>query len=134
MYISKKILFILLLIFSFVFWIVQATSSISLLTESVTDWDIITSTYYNNLNWVKTEWWYCRYLWWKLDCTLGQAYVDYYFSVSEFELQSYNSGCELNKYMHCLSASNRFCKDKDYVSGFYVERSPAWSYAVVCIY
>ena len=134
MYISKKILFILLLIFSFVFWIVQATSSISSLTGTVTDWDIITSTYYNNLNWVKMEWYYCWYLWWKLDCTLSKGYIDY-FMVSESTLQGYNPSCSLNDYIHCLSASNRFCKyEKDYKTGFFVERSPAWSYAVVCIY
>lgn len=68
MYISKKILSVLLLVLSFVFWVVYANSNISSLTQSVSQWDVITSEYYNNLNWVKNEWWYCKYSNWKLVC------------------------------------------------------------------
>jgi len=68
MYISKKILSLCLLLLSFLFWAVYANSSITWLNQPVTKWDIITSEYYNNLNWTKSEWKFCKYLWWKLVC------------------------------------------------------------------
>ena len=68
MYISKKILVLFLLVFSFIFWMVYASSNITWLTDTVNEWDTITAEYYNKLNWNKVEWWTCKYSWWKLMC------------------------------------------------------------------
>lgn len=59
-------LFILLWV---VFW---AWTIISSLSQTVSEWDIITSTWYNLVNnmlsWPNTDWWICSYSNWKIMC------------------------------------------------------------------
>ena len=61
-----------LVTFWMLLWIVwslyAAWTQITSLTQSVSDWDIITSSYYNSLNWTKSDWKACKYSWWKLVC------------------------------------------------------------------
>jgi len=86
MYISKKILIFLSLIFSFVCWMVYASDSINFINSinwrdsSIAEWDVITAEYYNNLNWVKDEWAYCKYSWGKLVC-IDWGFPEYTLSV-----------------------------------------------------
>lgn len=72
MYISKKLLILLLMIGSVIMWVTYAASSISSVDNSVTSWDTITADYFNNvntlLNWTKTAWWYCKYDWTQITC------------------------------------------------------------------
>jgi len=63
----KKILLSLLIV-ALVSWGIYAANNITSLTQGVSEWDIITSEYYNNLNWLKSEWKMCKYSWWKLVC------------------------------------------------------------------
>jgi len=63
----KKILLSLLIVV-LISWGIYAANNITSLTQSVSEWDIITSEYYNNLNWPKSEWKMCKYSWWKLVC------------------------------------------------------------------
>ena len=62
-----KILSVILWLTILSTWI-YAASNITSLTQPVSDWDIISAEYYNNLNWPKQEWKFCKYSGWKLVC------------------------------------------------------------------
>jgi len=87
----KKILLSLLIV-ALVSWGIYAANNITSLTQGVSEWDIITSEYYNNLNWPKSEWKMCKYSWWKSVCLDEMPVVPpqkvnplYVYSINQWE-------------------------------------------------
>lgn len=117
MYINKKIL---IFIFSFLFVIIStvyATNTINWLTDAVTEGDIISATYYNNLNWSKSDWWICRYSWDKLVCL--DDWVSIYKDIVPLsEIKKFHDWCEngASYFYYCNSAAHRYCTDACAVS------------------
>ncbi len=65
----KKIWLVTFWMLLWVVWSLYAAwNIITNLTQEVKDGDIISSAYYNNLNWTKADWKACKYSWWKIVC------------------------------------------------------------------
>lgn len=65
----KKIWLVTFWMLLWVIWSLYAAwTTITNLTQSVSDGDIISASYYNSLNGTKADWKACKYSWWKLVC------------------------------------------------------------------